>query len=84
MGKDDQIQSCFLIIEKIKKFINDKMYKVTGKVPDEVDTRWFSHFNSLKFIISNASMIFKARNDKIKRLSDIKDSSSKRRTSLKY
>lgn len=49
----------------------------TGKVSDEVDTRWFSHFNSLKFILANTNLIFEANDDVLKSLSTVREISSK-------
>lgn len=73
---NQQIKDCISIIDKVKKFINNKFSKITGKVPDEVDTRWFSHFNSLKFILRNADSIFNARNEMLKHLETKRDESS--------
>ena len=70
---DLQIKTCNSILKKVKNFINNKFHKICGKVPDEVETRWFSHFNSLKFLLNNRKIIFDAKNEYIRRLSTSKD-----------
>ena len=77
---DPQISLCVSILQKVKDCINTHLYKKTGKVPDEVDTRWFSHFNSLKFILANTNLIFEAKDELLKSLSTVRESSSKAET----
>lgn len=43
-------------------------------MPDEVDFRWFSHYNSFKYILSHINEIISARDAKLHRIKDIRDS----------
>ena len=53
-------------INQIKNLINSELYKIIGKVPNEVATRWFSQFNSLKFLLNKKNEIFALRDDLLK------------------
>lgn len=59
-------------LNNMKQFINKKFSKIVGKVPDEVETRWFSHYNSLKFILTNKIAITSSRDAAVHQLKGIR------------
>lgn len=50
----------------MKKFINDRLSKEIGIVPSEVETRWFSKMNTVKFLIMKQQEIIELRNELLK------------------
>ena len=70
------IKECQKCLQNMKSLINKKYSKTVGKVPDEVECRWFSHYNSLKYILSHINEISSARDATLHRLKDIRNSSS--------
>lgn len=62
--EDDQfIIESHDILNQMKELVNKQLYKLCGKAPSEVETRWFSRFNTLKFLLNKKNVLIKNRDD---------------------
>ena len=57
------IEKSMSILNSMKNFINDRLSKEVGVVPSEVETRWFSIMNSLKFLLTKKAKIIEVCDD---------------------
>lgn len=76
IGNHSIIKECQTCLKNIKSLINTKYSQIVEKIPDEVDSRWFSHYNSPKYILSHIKEIITVRDANLHRIKDIGDSSN--------
>lgn len=63
---NSSIADALPVINSMKKFINNRLSKDIGIVPSEVETRWFSKMNTVKFLIMKQHEIIELRNELLK------------------
>lgn len=47
----------------MRDLINEQLCDIVGKVPSEVETRWFSRFNTIKFLLKKKVELISLRED---------------------
>lgn len=60
---DQFITQSHEILNQMKDIVNKQLVKLVGKAPSEVETRWFSRFNTIKFLLNKKSELIQIRDD---------------------